>query len=41
MTSGGTHEINNLRISCHRCNQVKGARLTPEQVRELLHVVAR
>lgn len=35
LASGGAHVMGNLRCACHPCNQVKGHRLTAEQVREM------
>lgn len=40
LAKGGSHTFDNLRIACHRCNCIKGARFTAEQVRERLNVAA-
>jgi 5-methylcytosine-specific restriction endonuclease McrA len=37
---GGTHTWDNLAVACHRCNALKGAYKTPEQVRQLLCIAA-
>lgn len=36
LARGGTHTWMNVRCACHRCNQMKGAHSTPEQVRKRL-----
>lgn len=35
LSRGGSHTLANLRCACHPCNQVKGVRLTADQVREM------
>lgn len=36
LARGGAHSLANTACACHRCNQMKGAHSTPEQVRERL-----
>jgi 5-methylcytosine-specific restriction endonuclease McrA len=36
IAKGGNHTWENLKISCLRCNRMKGSRLTPEQTRDRL-----
>ena len=38
LSRGGTHTLRNLRVACRRCNRVKGAHRTPEQVRQMVCV---
>ena len=36
LSRGGSHTFANLKVACHRCNGVKGAHRTPEEVRMLI-----
>lgn len=36
LARGGTHTRDNVQCACHRCNQIKGAHRTPDEVRALL-----
>ena len=36
LSRGGSHTLENLRISCAQCNRVKGASRTPEQARQII-----
>jgi 5-methylcytosine-specific restriction endonuclease McrA len=38
LAKGGAHTVENLRCACRRCNILKGARHTPEEVRAILGI---